>query len=758
MSFHLDPRRRTRRGPRCLPSGGRLGAALVFASATAAMAQVPAAPPAAAPASVAASSASSPASTLPPVVVRGEASRERATGPVDGYAARRSGTATRTDTPLADVPQSISVITAEQVRDQNSQTMQEVLRYTAGVRAETYGLDNRGDYFSLRGGSEGSTLLDGLRLPLTGFWGVVRNEPYAFERIEVLRGPASVIAGQNGPGGVVNLVSKRPQAEAAREATLQLGTRDHKLAALDLTGPVLADGSLLYRFVGLQRDSGTQVRFADEERTYLAPSLTWRPLRGTSIDVYAEYQRDRSKNLNGFFPIEGTLNESPNGRIPTDTFVGEPDWDRYGGTRRRLGYRLEQALGDRWTLRHDLRHDRVDGDIRTMYAAWYLGYADATGAADPTGRFLNRLWYHNVDRARITSGDLLLEGRLDGLGASHRLLVGVDALRNRSDARNWDDGAATPLDVFSPTYGTFPEPAFDALPSTRTASRVRNVGVLLQDQMTFGERLIVVAGVRRDRARTDGDSTPSGGATTASTQADSATSKNLGVVYRAGDFSPYASYSESFEPLAGNDAAGAPFKPTRGKQVELGVKWLPAGSPVTASAAVYDLKEKNRLTTDPDNVNFSVQRGAVRVRGAEIEVAANLSAWDLIASWSYTDARRTDLSDLDAADRDQQLASIPRQQAALWALHRFGWAGLPSLRAGAGIRHAGRSGDGLQGGVEVPSATLLDLLVAYDTGPWRLALNVANATDRAYVATCLDRGDCWFGTRRKAVASVAYRW
>ena len=177
-----------------------------------------------------ATAASAPAETTLPVVrVRG--TRETASSPVIGYAARRSGTATKTDTALNEVPQSITVIGAEQVRDQGSPNLQEALRYTAGVRTETYGVDNRGDWFSLRGGSNGSTLLDGMRRPLTGYWGIIRYEPYAFERIEVLRGPASVIAGQNGPGGVVNLVSKRPLAEHAAEVGIQLGNYDHKQVA-----------------------------------------------------------------------------------------------------------------------------------------------------------------------------------------------------------------------------------------------------------------------------------------------------------------------------------------------------------------------------------------------------------------------------------------------------------------------------------------------------------------------------------------------
>ena len=738
--------------PLCRPVGPALAlsaflAALLWPLPSCAQVAAPGAP------------ASAPAeATLPAISVKAGADQERANGTVDGYRARRSVTATKTDTPLNEVPQSITVITADQIKDQNAQTMQEVLRYTAGVRSEMYGLDNRGDWFSLRGGSEGSVLLDGLRLPLTGWYGVVRNEPYAFERIEVLRGPASVIAGQNGPGGVVNLVSKRPQDEAMREVQVQLGNDNHKQVSADLTGPLNADGSLLYRLVALDKDSGTQVDHAYDKRQYLAPSLTWKPNSGTTLTAYAEYQKDKTGNTNAFFPIAGTLTPAPNGFIPYDTFIGEPDWDHYGGTRKRVGYEFEQALGDGWTLRHHLRHDQVDGKMRTMYAAWWEGFVDATGASDPNGTYLNRLWYFTDDTARITNADLLIEGKLKFGSTQHTLLFGVDGMNSRSGQITWGDYSATPLDVYNPVYGTFPLPDYAATPGTETITRVRNIGMLIQDQVKFGERWVVVAGLRHDKATTRNRVTLSGVQTDSETH-DAATSKNLGVVFLAdGGWSPYASYSESFEPVGGTHADGTtPFKPKRGKQVEAGVKWSPPGTGVTASAAVYQLEEKNRLMTDPDNINDQIQRGEVTVKGVELELAGRLSAWDLIASYTYMDARQTSVGDDELRYLDKQLSDIPKHSAAAWAVHRFGAWGLPGLRAGAGVRYVGKSADGIDLTI-TPAYTLLDLMLAYDTGPWRLALNVGNATNKTYIATCLERGDCWFGTKRKAIASVAYRW
>ncbi len=691
------------------------------------------------------------AKTLDTVEVQGEAE--------EGYVAERSGVM-KTDAPLNEIPQSITVISKEQIRDQNAQTMQEVLRYAAGVRSEMYGLDNRGDWFTLRGGSEGSVLLDGLRVPLTGWYGVVRNEPYAFERIEVLRGPASVIAGQNGPGGVVNLVSKRPQETAQREISVQVGNDSHKQISLDLTGSLNNDGTLLYRLVALGKDSGTQVDHADDKRTFIAPSLTWKPTDGTTLTAYAEYQKDETGNTNAFFPIVGTLTSAPNGKIPYDTFISEPDWDYYGGTRKRVGYEFEQALGDNWTLRHRLRHDDIDGKMRTMYAAWWEGFVDATGAPDPNGTYLNRFWYFTDDTARINNADLLFEGKLTFGRTQHTLLFGVDAMNSHMRQVSWGDGLATPLDVYNPVYGTFPLPAYLDTPATDSYTRVRNIGLLVQDQIKFDDRWVLVAGLRHDRAKTDTQVIYGGVRRPPSHSDDSATSKNLGLVYLAdGGWSPYVSYSESFEPVAGTDSSENPFEPKRGKQAEVGVKWSPDDGRITAAAAIYKLKEKNRLSTDPADINESIQRGEVAVKGLELEVAANLTAWDLIASYTYMDARQTKVGEDPESLRylDKQLSGIPKHSAAVWAMHKFDRYGLQGLKAGAGVRYVGKTSDGIDV-TTTPSSTLLDLMLSYETGPWRFALNVANATDKTYIATCLDRGDCWFGTKRKAIATIGYRW
>jgi iron complex outermembrane receptor protein len=688
--------------------------------------------------------------TLDTVRVTAPLEEERAQGPVRGYVAKRSATATKTDTPLNETPQSVTVITAEQIRDQGSPNLQEVLRYAAGVRNELYGIDNRGDAFSLRGSEESTVLYNGLREPLTGYYGVVRVEPYNYERIEVLRGPSSIIAGQNDPGGVVNLVPKRPLAEPMREVGIRVGNDSLREVHADLTGPLNADGSLLYRLVAVEKDSGTQIRFADEKRTFVAPSLTWKPNARDSFTVYAEHQKDHSQNTNAFLPLAGTLLPAPNGPIPRNLFAGEPDWDTYGGTRNRMGYSMDIGLGDDWRLSHQLRHDRVDGLMESMYMDWgtgLSGFRDAAGNPDENGQYMNRPWYIYKDGLRLTTGEVLLKRDWNLGGVKHHVVAGLDATNMKTSLTS-ASGDGTPLNVYNPVYGTFPRPSLGS--ATPTETRINRQGLLVQDQMKFQNGLSVRLGARRDQVR----NTVTGGETTR----DAATSVNVGVVYEVlPGLSPYVSYSESFNPVAGTDAFARAFKPKRGEQVELGVKWESRRLPVQATAAVYSLKEKNRLGSDPDNVGFSKQIGDSRVKGVELEAQARMGAWQFLASTTYTDARASATAYGGALDPAQQLEGIPKHMSSLWAVHDFRAFGLPGLSLGAGARYVGRIGDGT-GNVFVPSVTLMDAMAAYETGPWRFALNINNLADKDYIAVCLARGDCWFGGRRKVVLTADYRW
>ncbi|CBL46104.1 Putative ferrisiderophore receptor [gamma proteobacterium HdN1] len=677
------------------------------------------------------------------------AEQARATEPV-GYDTPYSSAATRTETPLEELPQSISVLSAQQIEDQKAMTLQDTLGYSAGVRAGTYGVDNRGDWFTLRGSSESNVLLDGMRQPTSGWYGSVRSEPFAYEQIEVLRGPSSVMAGQNAPGGVVNLVSKLPREQPSTELSLEAGNHDHKQLSLDSTGPLNQDNTLLYRIVALGKDSGTQIRHASEERSYFAPSLTWRPSSRTELTAYAQYQEDESNNTNAFLPWAGTLYPNPQylaagrpGYAPSHLFIGEPAWDTYGGTRHRAGYQIEQGLGERLTLRHSLRYDKIKGHLESMYANFWEVAADGSCATCPSPTQITRTAYGSRTDSEITTSDLVLEAKLHAGAIEHTLLVGADGMKMDDDQRTDTIDEATPLDVFNPVYGTMPRPDFDF--SGSDPVETQQFGVFIQDQAKIVEKLVITGSLRRDHVDIDPANVD-----------DWQTSHRMGITWLADNgAAPYLSYSESFETVSGKDSHGKVFVPKRGKQWESGIKFRPNGDNLLLSASVYLLKDENRPVADPNDPDPSdsfgeIQAGEVTVKGVELEASGKVENWDMIANYTRTQAQITEPAS------HAQLSSIPKNSASLWAVNHFSLAGISGFRAGGGVRYSGETGDG-DDRIMTPSFAVFDALIALDQGSWRYALNINNLFDEEYIVTALERGDSWFGARRKIIGSLSYR-
>ncbi|NYT70463.1 TonB-dependent siderophore receptor [Pusillimonas noertemannii] len=668
--------------------------------------------------------------TLAPITVEGAA--DNALAPVDGYIATSSISASKTDIPLIETPQSVTVITADQIRDQGAQGLQDALNYAAGVRSDAYGLDSRSDNFMVRGASP-SVYLDGLRTNFDYYTSTTRTEPFTLERIEVLRGPASMLYGQGSTAGVVNMVTKRPQAETSREVGIQYGSHNRRSIQADLTGAIDEDGKWLYRLVALGRKSDTMVDHVPDDRLVFAPSITWRPSNRTSLTLLALWQDDKSGSTAQFFPWEGTLLDNPNGQIPTNTFIGDPDWDRYDSSRRSIGWAFEHQLNDGWTIRQNARWSYNHVDYRSLYGDSFS--LPGGWAADPVNkRLIGRYAWGTDTTVRMAQADQHVQGKFDTGPVSHNMLIGMDYVYAKNEQSTASEGPDTvPLiDAFNPVYPAYTPPAFFGDP----AIRQRDMGFYIQDQMRL-DNWILVAGLRHDRSENTVDGSPS--------QVSRATSKRFGLMYAFPvGISPYVSYSESFTPQLGRDSSGDAFVPLRGKQWEAGLKYESPDRNTLVNAAVYTLREENRLVSDPANPMQSIQAGETRTRGFELEVKTTVARQlDLIANYNYL-------------DQDDQLEGEPRHQASLWSKYRFAINNTPGFSVGAGVRWVSAFSDG--SGPRVPSATLVDAMVAYDTPQWRLALNANNVFDKTYVATCLERGDCWFGARRSIVASATYKF
>jgi len=657
---------------------------------------------------------------------------ERGNGPVDGYVARRSVSATKTDTPIIETPQSISVITRDRIRDQGSLTIQDALRYVSGMRGEAYGIDSRGDSALVRGTSPG-VFLDGLQKGV-GYYNNTRTDPFTLERIEVLKGPSSMLYGQSPVGGLLNLVSKRPQAEQRSELQLQYGTFDRKQIAFDSTGPLDDEGTLLYRVIAIQRDSDTQVDHVKDNRLLFMPSLTWRPNEQFEWTLMANVQKDDSGTTSSFLPHRGTVLSALYGKIDSDRFVSEPGFDEYDTEQKALTSQMSWRLDDTWTLRQNLRWQKSKVSYQTMY-----GYPFGL---NPDDRTINRVYSVSKPEVTIWTADHQAESRFDTGALQHTLLVGVDYQHSVTDEKSAFD-VATPLDVYAPVYGSF-DPSVVSLtdvPQQRTSQK----GLYVQDQIRY-QKWLMTLGLRKDWADTrveDGDR-----------QKDDAVTGRVGLTYLFDNgVAPYISYSESFSPIIGLNAdTQQSYKPLEGEQWELGVKYQPPGSNTLLTAAVFDLREQNRqifgVTPRGDR-----QAGETQVRGVELEGLVEVTpVWNLIATYTYLDS---EIVEGEEGEQGNRIASVPEHMASLWSQHRFSIAGIPGFSVGAGVRYVGASWDGADN-VKTPSTTLFDAMLGYAYQDWSFTLNATNLEDETYYTTCLSRGDCFTGNRRTVVATASY--
>jgi iron complex outermembrane receptor protein len=689
---------------------------------------------------------------LPPVVVRAEPERETATGPVKGFVARRSAAATKTDTPAIETPQSISVVTRHQMDAQNAQSIGDALRYTAGVFAEANGLDPRTDVISIRGSNSfgNSAYRDGLRDYTYNNQGGVVIEPYGLERIDVLRGPASVLYGQGDAGGIVHLVTKRPTAERVREIQAQVGSHDRRQVALDLGGAFDETSPWSYRLTGLFRESDTQVDHVKDDRIYIAPSVAWRPSSATSLTLLSHYQKTSRGQGYQALPRVGTLEPGAGGgKLPTNRFVGEPGFERHDVERTSVGYAFEHQLNDRWTIRQNARVMSQTLVHNTTYLA---------GPAVPDdGVTIQRYIGQGREHLRNDAIDNQVQWKSKPGGVEQTVLAGVDFLRVHNRLGG-NFNVAPNLDVYNPVYGG-PMPEKNA-PADIERAKLNQTGVYAQDQLKFGDRLSWTIGGRFDKTRADTADLTNGAH---NPRRDRAFTWRTGAVYQLGNgLAPYAGYAKSFLPLTGKDFSGNAFEPETGEQFEVGIRYEPKNQNLSFIASVFDLRRQNVLTADPVNFNSQIQTGEIRTCGLELEFKASvLRNVDVIASYAFNDR---EVTRSNSGDLGKTPNGSPRNMAAVWTSWRIPAAA--DLKLSAGVRHVGdRFGDDVEA-VRLPAYTLVDAAVEVDlarllqtSGDLRLGLNISNLFDKTYVAACGYYGDgCKYGFRRSAAATVSYRW
>ncbi|WAH60245.1 TonB-dependent siderophore receptor [Pseudomonas silvicola] len=682
------------------------------------------------------------------------------------YVAKRSRGATKTDTPLVEVPQSISVVTRKQMDDQAVQGVSEAIRYTPGVYGEFTGANNTREQFRIRGFSP-YVFQDGLMLPYGESGQGSVAEPYGLQSIEVVRGPSSMLYGQSRPGGLINLTSKMPTDTPLHQVQVQGGSHDLKQLGFDFGGPLDAQNTLSYRLTGLVKDSGTQVDHVDNNRQFIAPALTWRPDDDTTLTVLAQYQRDWGGTTEQYYPASGTLHASPWGHISSHTLLGDPDFDKLRRETFQLGYLFEHRLNDTWTLRQNLRWSKVNVENRSAYGN---GYVSATSPllARATSDIKRNLQIFNVDnqaQANFNTGAL-----------EHTLLMGID-YRRTGLLNTAVNGTFTSMNPYTGA-GT------DGTQGTTRVGRdlyqtLKQTGIYFQDQIKL-DHWIVTLGGRYDRADADSHFRPDGSNPTdryIPQDDDKGTWRGgLGYLFDNG-LMPYFSYSQSFDPMLNTSVSATTpiFKPTEGEQYEAGIKYQPPGQDSFITASVYDLKQKNLTTPDPLNINNTVQIGEARSRGLELEGKAVLNdnlSW--LASYTYTDSEVTKSGYLTSLYRDKgnELPFTPRHQASTWFDYTVHDGVLDGFGLGLGARYTGTlwgssvsSTSATVNRIKTGNITVFDGALHYDLGKLsqglrgtRVAVNASNLFDKDYVTACTNASACYFGPRRNVIATLTYDW
>lgn len=647
-----------------------------------------------------------------------------------------SRTASKDGAPLRETPQSVSVIDAETLRRQRPASLNEALRDVPGVIAGTAG--RRGfDDFVIRGFSQSAfAFRDGTRFD-PGF--LVEQEVFGLERIEVLKGPASVMYGQAGPGGIVNTTSKSPTQVPLRVLEVAAGTDALARVAMDFGDSLAGREDLSFRLSALGQDRNDPIPNIGAQRAFASAALGWQAGASTRLTLRALHQFDQLDRVVAL-PASGTVLPNRNGRIDPDAFLGEPGRSGVDVRQSQLGYSLEHALGGQWTLRQNARHTQYNVDGLNVIA----------GALAADARTLARRGLELDVTNRISTLDTQLHGRLDGDDATHELVFGIDALRFRNDQIQ-TNATMSSIDVFAPVYGGAIRPTTIASDRKQV---IRQSGLYGQWRGRFAERVVVLAGGRFDDARTDTFDDLSGRRTG---QRDKALTGRLGAVLLLdGGFAPYASLATSFVPVSGNPTRnGAALDPETGRQLELGLRWNHAETGTEASIAVFDIERQNVVSADPTDARFSVQVGEQRHRGAELDLRTRFStAWSLSAGYAWIDAEITRSTLGNAGLRPPNVA---RQNANLWLAFDAARVGDLPLELGLGVRHVGER-LGTASTTALPSYTTVDAYVRYPHGPWQFALNLKNLGDALWFAGGTGANFVSVGERRSALLTVGYSW
>jgi iron complex outermembrane receptor protein len=691
-------------------------------------------------------------STLPSVLVEGEAARSST---ADVYFEPNAVTATKTDTPVLETPQSITTITREQLDDQNPQSVKDALNYTAGVLSSP-DTNSRYDSIFLRGfGGFGTStrvvdFLDGLKMPRGQGFGLPSIDPFLLDRIDVLKGPSAVLYGQTSPGGLVNQVSRAPSATGHNEIRVEGGSHIRLQGGLASEGAFDADGQWQYGIATIGRRSGTRQDDVSEERVAIAPSLAWQPTDDTRLTLRGFYQYDPEGGyFNSIYP-KFMAPKAYKSALDSDLNVGDPDFESYNREQYAFGYEFEHRFNDTVAIESKARYSAMDFDFRGLQMAGEL----------TSGGLLPRQAARSIEVVGGVSTDNHARFDFDTGPVTHTVLAGVDVQRFTSD---WEYrfGMAPALDVTDPQYGVAIGPLTTILDSRQ---RLWQTGAYVQEQLGIaGFRAVL--GFRHDWIDQQSENRLAG---TTTNQSSSSPSYRAGILYKFDTgIAPFASYSTSFEATEGVDIGGSPFDPTKAEQWEVGIKYEPTFLDALFTVTAFHIRQENVLTPDA-TTGFNVQQGEVVSRGLEFEARGNATKnLELIGALTLLDTEVTESS--VATNIGKRPQAVPTIHGSAWANYGFDrevlGGVLDGLTLGGGIRFTGPSYADDANTVKTDGYALLDAAVGYDLGTISptlkgatATLNATNILNTEYYSSCTSRFYCQYGTGAQVLAGLRYSW
>jgi iron complex outermembrane receptor protein len=683
--------------------------------------------------------------------------------PVDN----RAGT--KTDIPLIETPQSITVINRDQIDLLTWQNLGQTVRYTAGVVGENFGSDERYDWITLRGFYP-VQYVDGLQAPV----GSVSNiglDLYGSQSVEVLKGPASVLYGLAPPGGIVNMTSRRPDQKFGGEVSALYGSYNDKQLSGDITGGVNEQISL--RLTALSYDRDTQTEGVRSKRTYVAPALKWDFSDDTNLTVLYYYQWDDVKgDGGGFFPAAGIYSPNPVGAISPYANLGDTGYNEFTRSQWAGGYEFNHSFNSQVRFEQNVKYFNDDNRMFDVYGNGFVTTTTngpglypylnpLTGVQETSGgsplysdyRTVNRNNFPFWESIHSFEADNRLDVKFSSGALAHSMLLGYDYRRYVDHSKfGFGYDSAPTVDVFAPPTAlaiTTPGAIFPYTQETQ-----RQSGAYLQDQAKL-DAWVFTLGARQDWLNTDYAGTPR-------TENKFSYRGGVNYVFPSG-LAPYVSYATSFQPTPGSSFTGTAFKPTTGDQVEAGIKYEPTGLPkdvkILTTLAVYQIVQDNVLSADPAHAFFSLQVGQAKVKGAELEWVARIhERFSVNASYSYTDSEVTRTASPTDPTLGKQLPLVPKQKVSLFADYTAQtgpWAG---FGGGLGVRYISSTyGDTANAWLD-PAYTLFDGVIHYNFDKWKIAVDGSNLFNKTYISQCSSEVDCFYGLKRKIVGTVTRKF